>query len=915
MEFRLLGSLEAVHDDGRPVPLRGAKQRALLAMLLVRANEVVSRDRLIEELWPGRPPGSAAHSLDIQVSRLRKALGRDDLLATRPGGYVLSVEPEAIDARRFERGLEIGRQANADGEPSAALEALDAALGLWRGDALSDLGYEELARTEIDRLEELRLVAVEQRIEAELALGRHDALVPELEALVAKQPLRERLRGQLMLALYRSRRQADALAAYQDARHALAEQLGLQPGRDLQRLERAVLQHDPGLDLQPLPSPTRLPAPVSSFVGRTREIGDLERLILRADARLVTITGVGGVGKTRLALALGERLRDAYPDGVFFIPLVAVRDPEGVAATLADAVGAVAAPREPVGDALDRWLQGRTALLVLDNFEHLLDAAPLLPDLLSRTRTVKVLTTSREPLRATGEHLFTLGPLTELEAEELFVERAFAARSDFRPGEDISEICRRLDRLPLAIELAAARVNALSLPLIVARLDKRLPFLTYGPRDAPLRQQTLRNTIEWSYDLLTPAEQRLFVSLGVFAGGCSLEAAESVCDADVETLASLVNKSLVRRVGERYGMLQTVREYATERLEQLGEQDAAMQRLAEYLVTLAEGSPADVLITSPRVLELGQELDNLRAAFAWALDKRQLELALRLASEAYWFASGNGNLLAEQSRWLDGALACATSAPVVLRAYALTIRAQVAYDLGHFELAEALAVSSLDLYRETDNHSGTINVLRGLGTIARALGDRTQARGWYEESLALADRMSDVQKVSYALKSLGDLERELGNLDEAAALLDRSAFLAREAGDRMILAYILHGAGDVALAAGDTARAADSYREAARLSHEFGLWRPVVHCVAGLAAVAADAGDAARAGKLWGAREALERELGWRVLPHERAQYDGGVTACLDAAPLAFESGAERGRTMTPIGVLECALETTEHVI
>ena len=255
MDFRLLGPLEAVRD-GRSVSIGGAKQRAVLALLLLHANEVVSRDRLIDELWGDRSPGTAAHSLDVQISRLRKVLGPEQPLVTRGGGYVLEVEPEQIDARRFERLLEEGRRANAAGEPTAALAALDAGLALWRGGALADLAYESFARTEVERLEELRLLATEERVEAGLALGRHQALIAELEALIAKHPLRERLRGQLMLALYRSARQAEALRVYGETRTRLVDELGIEPGPALRELEQAILRHDPALD-RPTPRQER----------------------------------------------------------------------------------------------------------------------------------------------------------------------------------------------------------------------------------------------------------------------------------------------------------------------------------------------------------------------------------------------------------------------------------------------------------------------------------------------------------------------------------------------------------------------------------------------------------------------------------------------------------------------------------
>ena len=398
MDFRILGPLEAV-ADGRVVALKRAKQRALLAILLLHANEPVASDRLIEDLWAGRPPATAAKVLQTYVSQLRKALG-NDVIVTGPAGYELRVEPDGLDLHRFERLVTEARGA----EPPAAAQSLREALALWRGPPLAEFAYEPWAQGEIGRLEELHLAALQDRIDADLALGRAGELVGELERLVAEHPLAERLRGQLMLALYRSGRQAEALEAYRSARETLVEPLGIEPGSALRRLERAILDQDPELDLVPAapgvgPAPSLRPRS-TSFVGRKRELREIRALLSRADVRLLTLTGAGGTGKTRLAVEATAGLEDEFPDGVVLVELAPIVDPDLVATTIADALGLGETPGSGSLEVLVASLRGRRALLVLDNFEQVLAAAPMLTELLAGAPGLTLLVTSRAPLDA-----------------------------------------------------------------------------------------------------------------------------------------------------------------------------------------------------------------------------------------------------------------------------------------------------------------------------------------------------------------------------------------------------------------------------------------------------------------------------------------------------------------------------------
>jgi predicted ATPase/DNA-binding SARP family transcriptional activator len=644
LEFRVLGPLQ-VERDGRLLPLGGFKQRGVLAMLLLDRNRVVSRDQLVDVIWGERPPASAANSIQIYVSKLRRLLSDDDAvdgsaIVTEPPGYRLRVPPGELDADRFERLITAGREALGAGNADRAEKTFAHALTLWHGPPFADFAGEPFAQAEIARLEQLRSRALEDQIEAQTSLGRHAAVLAQLPTLVAQHPLEERLRTQLMVALYRSGRQADALAVYQDFRRLLADELGLDPSPDLREIERQILRHDdallatasprapkpqsaaPGDFPAQLAERTNLPTPPTPLIGREEELQEAGRL-LRAH-RIVTLTGPGGSGKTRLALQLATDAIGDFPDGVVWVPLQALTDPELVVPTIALAVG--------TGETLVEDDADRHLLLVLDNFEQLLAAASRVGHLAAQLSHLKLLVTSREPLRLAAEYEYPVAPLREQEAVALFTERASAAKPDFIDDGAVEEICQRLDCLPLALELAAARVKALSASELLKRLDRRLPILTGGSRDAPERQRTLRATIAWSYDLLEEDEQRAFARLAVFTGGCTLDAAEQACQVSLDTVAALIDKSLLRREGDRYLMLETIGEYALERLEETGELDEFRQRHADYY--LEQARSVELLIRSPEAAgaidRLEPEHDNLRAALQW-LSGRTSEQPLRLA--------------------------------------------------------------------------------------------------------------------------------------------------------------------------------------------------------------------------------------------------------------------------------------------
>ena len=416
LEFRVLGPLE-VADHGRPAPLGSGRQVRLLSCLLLHHNEVVPRDLLIDALWGERAPKTADTALRVQVHALRKLLGQERIVTDGPG-YRLHVGPGELDLERFEELFARGRNELTSGEADEAAKTFRSALALWRGPALADVAYEPFAQSEIARLEGMRLAALEERIEADLALGRHRELVPELEALVSEHPVRERLHGQLMLALYRSGRQTAALAVFRRLRKALDEELGLEPDPDLKELEQAMLRQDTALRVEPAELRVRrhLPGAQTQLVGRRRELDEIGAL-LRGGTRLVTLTGPGGTGKTRLALQAAHALADAFADGVYFVDLSPLRDPALVQPEIAQAVGAEE-------QTLERHIQTRRTLLLLDNFEHVDEAAPLLAALLTSAPDLALLVTSRTPLRLSAEHEYRVPALPLSDAARLFTVRA-----------------------------------------------------------------------------------------------------------------------------------------------------------------------------------------------------------------------------------------------------------------------------------------------------------------------------------------------------------------------------------------------------------------------------------------------------------------------------------------------------------
>jgi predicted ATPase/DNA-binding SARP family transcriptional activator len=794
LELRILGPVCAVRA-GRDLALGGPKQRGVLALLLVDAGRAVPAEYLVEALWRGSAPPGAAGTLRSYVSRLRTLLGPEATVSAQGGGYAITVQPGQVDASRFERLVAAGKDALGAGEVGVAAARFREALALWRGRALADVADVESLALEGARLEELRLVAVEGRAEADIELGLHAEVTGELERLVAEHPVRERLWRLLVLALYRGERQADALAAYRRARAMLAEELGLEPGEELRRLEQAVLRQEVAA-AAPRRERHNLPLQLTSFLGRDLELAALDGLLQRA--RLVTLTGPGGAGKTRLALEFAAEHLERFPDGVWLADLAGLTDPGLVPSLVMGALGVRQTGDIPVMEALRYRLRSAQLLLVLDNCEHLLGAcADLAGELLRNSPGLRVLATSRERLGVAGEAAYPVRPLVVppepagedtvagAPAVRLFLDRGSAARAGdgvAAPVAVVARICRELDGLPLAIELAAARTSVLSVEEIEAHLADKFRFLAYRRPVASPRHQALKAAIGWSYELLPEQERAVFRAVSVFAGGFGLGPAAAVCcDGDeaaaLDMIDSLAAKSLL--VAEpapgqtRYRLLETIRQYAFGQLAEAGEAAQARLRHAEAFLSLAERE-SDLGV-------LSREHDNFRAALEHALaggDETGPRLARALSG--FWLARG---FFQEARGWLERALAAGSPDPL-LRADLLRLLGTVLFEAGDLDRAEgvlgdgAQAAAAAGLAAAQARISvllADVHVLRG--------GPGTGALAGCVAAAALLASEGDQAGLAEAWLLIGKLRVFLGDVQAGIEALEDAVRYARQSGN------------------------------------------------------------------------------------------------------------------------------------
>jgi predicted ATPase/class 3 adenylate cyclase len=630
---------------------------------------------------------------------------------------------------------------------------------------------------------------------------------------------------------------------------------------------------------------THLPVALQPIVGRKRELGELVRLLGRDGARLVTLTGPGGIGKTRLALAAASELVEAFDDGVTLVELASTVDPNLVLPAIAEALGVQGDVAAHVG--------GRAQMLLLDNLEQVVTAAPQLAGLLVACPRLRMLATSREALRIAGERELPLSTLEEAPAVELFRQRAEAVRPDFDADyEVIADICRRIDSLPLAIELAAARTKVLSPSELRDRLEQRLPLLTSRARDLPERQRTLRTTIAWSHDLLSEEERRLFRRLSVFAGGWTLVAAEEICEADLDTLESLVDKSLVRREGDRFAMLETIREYAADELGESGEGDELRRRHAEHYVALAEEAETEHLGAGQAGWRerFRAEWDNFRAVFAWSLETGEPELGLRLggALSFVWF---DQNLLAEGDRWFAALLEVDRPVDETVRAKALFAWSLIAGVRNDWQHAKELGQEALDFFRRVGQRRGIAWSLTNLAALPIEVGEPEAAGPLLEEAEELHREAGDEAGLRRTLHIRGQLTAATGDVELGRALLRESADLSLRVGDRFSVASSLHALGDVELEEGEFDAAEEAYAGALRVAWETGAQRIVCYSLAGLGAVAAERGDPESAALLWGFVERYEERLTFTL--RRRALYAERLERAAEAHRERWEAGRD----------------------
>jgi predicted ATPase/DNA-binding SARP family transcriptional activator len=954
LRLRVLGGLSVTRGATPVAGFVSHKAQALLCYLALTGRPH-SREALAALLWGETPEAAARTSLRQALSNLHQVVG-PHLQATRQAVAFERRQPCWLDAEAF---LALVTRRGDGAEPATA--RLRAAVELYAGDFLEGFtvrdapAFDEWVAGQRERFRQLALHALHGVADADAAGGEPAAAIDALTRLLAMDPWREAAHRQLMLVLARSGRPDAALAQYETCRRLLAAELGVEPDAETTALYEAIRARpagrprrpsgreaglagtrsppDPPLDTVEPPG-AGLPAPLTSFVGRERQVGEAVRL-LRA-ARLVTLTGPAGVGKTRLAVEVATRVAGECPDGVVFVPLGVVSDAELVLPAVARALGVREEPPRPLAGTVADFLRGKTLLLVLDNFEHVLGAAPAVVELLVASPRLTVLATSRAVLHASGEHDFPVPPLElpgpgeegrpapaealgACEAVRLFVERARAARPGFALTDEnaaaVAELCRRLDGLPLALELAAARSAVLPPAALNRRLAGRrlplltLPVLTAGALDAPARQRTLRATLAWSYDLLTSDEQALFRRLAVFAGGWTLEAAtavaggpppavaegagapdgtrdvrgvrgvraEPVAPEVLDLLGSLLDKSLAREVeapGEepRYAMLETVREYALERLAASGDAAVARGRHAAFFLALAEQgepechSPDDLA----RTARLEPEQDNLRAALTWSLERAgaapdagAAAEALRLAGAlgTFWNTAGlwhEGRRALEAVLGLPGVRAPALAAP---RARALLEAGNLLRRLSEWRAARGRLEEAVALLRALGDRAGLAEALIPLGdAVQRDASDPATSRALMAEGLALRRALGDRAALARTLHQLGHYALRRRDFDGAAALLAESADLFQAVGDPRGAAMALLALGQVGQEQGDPARAAACHQQALALARALDDTSGAAHALHHLAEVARLQDDFERAVPLYeGSLELFQR--------------------------------------------------------
>jgi predicted ATPase/DNA-binding SARP family transcriptional activator len=934
-----------VEKDGHSIdsPDLIQKPRELLYYLLSHP-EGRTKEQIGLALWPDASTAQLRSSFHDALYRLRRALGGKEWISFRKRRYAFERSLQySYDVEDFERKLLEARSERIE-EPERAIRHLQEAADLYEGDYLEDLTVEgEWAYVRQDVLRRTFQEALLLLGELLLARERHAEAADAYRKAIAQDSFLEGAHRGLMRSHALLGERGRALEHYQALISVLQKELGTAPAPETTALYEELRRGEGDVEPAPAVVPrestppktaerrtNNLPVQPTPLVGREREVEEIEGRVRDGKVRLLTLTGPGGTGKTRLALAAGAELLEEFEDGVFFVALATIRDPELVPSAIAGSLGVKESAEQPLIDTLEGHLHRKRLLLILDNFEQVLEGTPFVRRLVGTCPGLKVLVTSRTPLGLYGEQEYAVPPLAVPDpkslpplqvlarygAVRLFVERATAVKADFSVSEEnawaVAEICARLDGLPLAIELAAARVRLLTPQTMLARLSDRLQLLRGGPRDLPTRQRALRSTIDWSYELLEEEDKVLFGRLSVFAGGRTLEAIEEVCDPEgdldaLEGVESLVEKNLLRReedVGgeSRFVMLETVHEYAVERLEEGGEAEGIRRTHAEYYLALAEEDNAR--LRGPYAAEglerLEVEHDNMRSALQWALKTGEAELALRLGGALWWFWSVRGHY-GEGRRWLEQALAMDGRITPGSMAMARAGVGALARDQGDLDRAEEAAARGLELLaEEATENSGEANLhllftlahvaleredysraaglfeeslawsremghdwglassVMSLATVTHVQGDLDRAIELYEESMELYKKRGDKLGLAWCLDNLGLVMYSLGDLGQAAKLTEDGVALLRELGAGADTAVALSNLGWMVLLQNDLDRAADLFEESLSLAWESGMKPMVLPTLEGLACVAGARGDAQRAACLWGAAQSLE---------------------------------------------------------
>lgn len=956
----MLGPLLVVRD-GVSIDLLGLPERQLLAALALRPGEPVSVEELADAVWGEVLPDNPRNAIQARVSRLRKALG-GETIRTTSSGYALAVDPSDVDVRRFEDALAAARS---EAEPARREAAIGVALDLWRGPALAEFRQDEFAQEAVRRLDALRTTAEVERIEAALEAGRHRDVLAAVETLVAVRPLDEAVRQLHMLALYGVGRHADALASYQEARRLLGEELGLEPSPGLRELEERILLHDPALGTPARTKPSgNLPERLTSFVGRDGEIVEVDRLL--DEGRLVTITGPGGAGKTSLAVETARRRSERHPDGAWLVELAAVGGGSGVLDAVAAALDIDRSPgfrsgaetERSLEDAIVAHLRGRTALVILDNCEHVVMAsARLAASILTRCPAVRILATSREQLDVPGEVVWRIPPLAADDglpgrhgpANRLFAERAAAAGGarTFSGEEwaDIARIVRRLDGLPLAIELAAARTRSLGVADLAARLDDALGLLTTGSRLAGARQQTLRATIDWSHRLLADDEQAVFRRLAMFGGRFGLEAAEAVAAGPevasrpvIDVIDRLVGQSMVVTHLGTFSLLETIRDFARERLAEHGEVDTTGARLLRHTRSMVTTVEAELRTAAQLdvLAQLDATLPNIRSALEWSAGSDPeggLELVVELTW--YWYVRG---LRREGRRWAELLLdEVGAAAPTRLRGRALALMAiaEPQWTSSVDLMDEALALLEADpeewhtavvrCFASVFGSSGRDVVVAGHllersrrwfaaqndewgqglcdlleGALLGAAGDITAAAGLLDAAVEGFRRVGDLWGEGYGEFLAGMGARIVGHYERASAAYEAAAAKAELLGMPEEAVMIVTDLGNVATLRGEHGKAAALIAEAGRRAQDVGTGQAIgmVENASGLLA--------RREGRLAEARRHHERA----VEEYRRIGADGGVAYA--AGSMAYVA-ALQGDAAASVAAAQTSLDAAER--